>query len=316
MKLISILVADSYECADFWLQLFNSSLYYIAIRQCCIRPFPWHLHTSNIFTSMSNSHHVSISDVYKIFDDEADGRYVLQDINFQIAHGEFICLIGPSGCGKSTLLRLIGGLIEPTSGSIRIDSLTPVEAQAKKAFGFVFQQPSLLAWRTVSDNVRLPLEVNIRNNPVNSHPVEPLLSLVGLESYANHYPSQLSGGMLQRVAIARALASGASLLLMDEPFGALDEITRATMAYELLRIWNTDKKSVIFVTHSISEAVTLSDRVAVMSSRPGQIIEMVEINLPRPRTRSMEREPAFRRYSEWLHDLLWQGNRNEQAIAT
>ena len=273
------------------------------------------VHTLYALTSMSNSHHVSISDVYMSFDRDEDSRHVLQDISFEIAHGEFLCLIGPSGCGKSTLLRLVGGLIEPTSGSIRIDNLTPAEAQAKKAFGFVFQEPALLAWRTVADNVRLPLEVNLQNNPVNSHSVAELLSLVGLERYAKHYPSQLSGGMLQRVAIARALASGASLLLMDEPFGALDEITRAAMAYELLRIWNADKKSVVFVTHSISEAVTLSDRVAVMSSRPGHIVEMVEINLPRPRTRSMEREPAFRRYSEWLHDLLWQGNRNEQAIA-
>ncbi len=264
---------------------------------------------------MSNSHHVSINDVYKSFDDEVDGRFVLQDINLEIEHGEFLCLIGPSGCGKSTLLRLIGGLMEPTSGEVLIDGLTPAEAQAKKAFGFVFQEPALLPWRTVADNVRLPLEVNLRNNPADSHSVSELLSLIGLDQYANYYPSQLSGGMLQRVAIARALASGASLLLMDEPFGALDEITRATMSYELLRIWNTDKKSVVFVTHSISEAVTLSDRVAVMSRRPGHIVEMVEINLPRPRTRSVEREPAFLRYSEWLHDLLWQGNLNEQAIA-
>ena len=266
-------------------------------------------------TKMSNSHHVSISDVYKSFDDEVDGRFVLQDINLEVERGEFLCLIGPSGCGKSTLLRLIGGLIEPSSGNVRIDGLTPSEAQAKKAFGFVFQEPALLPWRTVADNVRLPLEVNLRNNPVDSHSVSELLSLIGLDQYANYYPSQLSGGMLQRVAIARALASGASLLLMDEPFGALDEITRAAMAYELLRIWNTDKKSVVFVTHSISEAVTLSDRVAVMSRRPGNIVEMVEIDLPRPRARSVEREPAFLRYSEWLHDLLWQGNRNEQALA-
>ena len=262
-----------------------------------------------------NTHHVSLSDVCKRFDDEANGSYVLQDINLEIAHGEFLCLIGPSGCGKSTLLRLVGGLIEPTSGEIQIDRLTPAEAQANKAIGFVFQEPSLLPWRTVADNISLPLEVNLKNNPENVRSVSELLHLVGLDGYAEYYPSQVSGGMLQRVALARALASGASLLLMDEPFGALDEITRAVMGYELLRIWNTDKKSVVFVTHSISEAVTLSDRVAVMSRRPGRIVEMVEINLPRPRTRSMERGPAFRRYSEWLHDLLWQGNQNEQAIA-
>ena len=259
--------------------------------------------------------HVSISDVRKRFDDEADGGYVLQDINLEVAQGEFLCLIGPSGCGKSTLLRLVGGLIEPTSGEIRIDRLTPAEAQANKAIGFVFQEPSLLPWRTVTDNIRLPLEVNRQNNPKRARSVSELIRLVGLDGYADYYPAQLSGGMSQRVALARALASGASLLLMDEPFGALDEITRAAMGYELLRIWNAEKKSVVFVTHSISEAVTLSDRVAVMSRRPGRIVEMVEINLPRPRTRSMERNPAFRHYSEWLHDLLWQGNQDEQAVA-
>ena len=258
------------------------------------------------------THHVSLSDVRKRFDDEG---YVLEDINLEIARGEFLCLIGPSGCGKSTLLRLVGGLIEPTSGEIRIGDLTPAEAQANKAIGFVFQEPSLLPWRTVADNIRLPLEVNRQNNSGNALSVSELLHLVGLDGYADYYPSQVSGGMLQRVALARALVSGGSLLLMDEPFGALDEITRAAMGYELLRIWNTDKKSVVFVTHSISEAVTLSDRVAVMSRRPGRIVEMVEINLPRPRARSMERDPAFRRYSEWLHDLLWQGNQNEQAFA-
>ena len=310
MKLTPILEVFSFERETLLLQLLTQVYTILQFAETTLG----HLRNSTL-TSMSNSHHVSISDVYKSFARDEDGRNVLQDISLEIAHGEFICLIGPSGCGKSTLLRLIGGLLEPTSGSIRIDNLKPVEAQAGKAFGYVFQQPALLPWRTVRDNVRLPLEVNIQNNPENSHSVEELLNLVDLDRYANFYPSQLSGGMLQRVAIARALASGASLLLMDEPFGALDEITRASMAYELLRIWNTDKKSVVFVTHSISEAVTLSDRVAVMSSRPGHIVEMVEINLPRPRTRSMEREPAFRRYSEWLHDLLWQGNRNEQAVA-
>ena len=256
------------------------------------------------------SPHVGISGVYKKFDSGADGEDVLQDVSLDIAHGEFLCLIGPSGCGKSTLLRLVGGLIEPTSGEIRIGGLTPAEARANKAIGFVFQEPSLLPWRTVTDNIRLPLEVNRRNNPESVRPASELIRLVGLDSYADYYPSQLSGGMSQRVALARALASGASLLLMDEPFGALDEITRAAMGYELLRIWSAEKKSVVFVTHSISEAVTLSDRVAVMSSGPGRIAEVVEINLPRPRTRGMERARAFRRYSEWLHDLLWQDNWN------
>lgn len=310
MELFSSLVAVGFVGRDLRLQLLTSDLYYITVRKFHILALPRPRDKDVTLTFTSTSHHVSIDGVYKNFDSGADGRDVLQDINLEVARGEFLSLIGPSGCGKSTLLRLIGGLMEPTSGKIEIGGRTPAKAQADKALGFVFQEPSLLPWRTVMDNVRLPLEVNRQNNPDNARSVSELLDLVGLGSYADYYPSQISGGMQQRTALARALASGASLLLMDEPFGALDEITRATMTYELLRIWSADRKSVVFVTHSISEAVTLSDRVAVMSSRPGRIVEVVEIGLRRPRARSMEREPAFRLYSEWLHDLLWQGNLN------
>ena len=312
MKPAPSLATVSFDSPKFRLQFLVCNLYYMMILQVHRNPFYQLPRKDGSLNSISKPYHVSINRVSKSFDGE---RYALQDMNLDIAHGEFLCLIGPSGCGKSTLLRLVGGLIEPTSGEIQIGGLTPAEAQTNKAIGFVFQEPSLLPWRTVADNIRLSLEVNRQNNPRNVLPVSELLNLVGLHSYADYYPSQLSGGMLQRVALARALASGASLLLMDEPFGALDEITRAAMGYELLRIWSADQKSVVFVTHSISEAVTLSDRVAVMSSGPGRIVEVVEINLPRPRARSMERDPAFRRYSEWLHDLLWQGNRNEQAVA-
>lgn len=253
--------------------------------------------------------------MHKRFDGGADGGYALLGVDLEIERGEFVCVIGPSGCGKSTLLRLIGGLMEPTSGEIRIDGRAPVEAQADKAFGFVFQEPSLLPWRTVADNVRLPLEVNRRNNPSGGYSVGELLELVGLDRYAGYYPSQLSGGMQQRAALARALVSGASLLLMDEPFGALDEITRAAMGYELLRIWDADQKSVVFVTHSISEAVTLSDRVVALSSGPGRVSGVVDIGLPRPRSREMEREPEFRSYSETLHDLLSGGSLDGEAGA-
>ena len=268
-----------------------------------------------VLASISKSPHVRISDVHKRFDGGANGGYALLGVELEIERGEFVCVIGPSGCGKSTLLRLIGGLLEPTSGEIRIDGRAPAEAQADKAFGFVFQEPSLLPWRTVADNVRLPLEVNRRNNPSEGYSVGELLELVGLDTYAGYYPSQLSGGMQQRAALARALASGASLLLMDEPFGALDEITRAAMGYELLRIWDADQKSVVFVTHSISEAVKLSDRVVALSSGPGRVSGVVDIGLPRPRSREMEREPEFLRYSETLHDLLSGGSLDGEACA-
>ena len=257
--------------------------------------------------------HIQVIDLSKSFDDGAERLTALDGVSLSVAHGEFVTLLGPSGCGKTTLLRLIGGLTEPTSGEIRIAGRTPTEAQARKELGFVFQEPSLLPWRTVSRNVRLPLEVNRRNDSGNQSHVGDLLRLVGLERYAGYYPNQLSGGMLQRVALARALAVGASLLLMDEPFGALDEITRESMRYELLRVWEADRKTVVFVTHSIAEAVTLSDRVVALSSQPGRVSEVIHIDLPRPRRRSMEREPDFLRYSGLLHDLLVQGNRAQRA---
>ncbi len=250
---------------------------------------------------------VEIMDVSKSFDMGDDRLDVLNDVSLDVARGEFVCLLGPSGCGKSTLLRLIGGLIEPTSGQIRVAGRSPTEAQAEKALGFVFQEPALLPWRTVAANVRLPFEVNRRRGASCERGVERLINLVGLEHYSDYYPRQLSGGMRQRAALARALAVGARVLLMDEPFGSLDEITRAAMRYELLKIWDADSKTVIFVTHSISEAVTLSDRVAVMSSRPGRISGVVDIDLPRPRASGMEREPDFLSYSRTLHDLLLQG---------
>ena len=257
--------------------------------------------------------HIQVIDVSKSFDDGAERLTALDGVSLSVAHGEFVTLLGPSGCGKTTLLRLIGGLTEPTSGEIRIAGRTPAEAQARKELGFVFQEPSLLPWRTVSRNVRLPLEVN-RNNGSGSHPeVDDLLRLVGLERYAGFYPNQLSGGMQQRVALARALAVGASLMLMDEPFGALDEITRESMRYELLRVWEADRKTVVFVTHSIAEAVTLSDMVVTLSSQPGRVSDVIHIDLPRPRRRSMEREPEFLRYSGLLHEQLAQGNRAERA---
>ena len=257
--------------------------------------------------------HIQVSDVSKSFDDGSERLTALDGVSLSVAHGEFVTLLGPSGCGKTTLLRLIGGLTEPTSGEIRIAGRSPAEAQFRKEMGFVFQEPSLLPWRTVSRNVRLPIEVNRSKGSGSHSDVDDLLRLVGLERYAGYYPNQLSGGMQQRVALARALAVGASLMLMDEPFGALDEITRESMRYELLRVWEADRKTVVFVTHSIAEAVTLSDRVVTLSSQPGRVSGVIHVDLPRPRHRSMEREPEFLRYSGLLHDMLVQGNRAERA---
>ncbi|MDP6300743.1 MAG: ABC transporter ATP-binding protein [SAR202 cluster bacterium] len=251
--------------------------------------------------------HVELADVSRSFGAGVDMLEALSDVTLNIAHGEFLCLLGPSGCGKSTLLRIIGGLLDPTAGSVSVGGRTPMNAQGQKELGFVFQEPSLLPWRTSSDNIRLPLEVNRTNGRQTERTVQHLLSLVGLERFGDYYPSQLSGGMQQRVALARALVFDPSLLLMDEPFGALDEFTRATMRYELLRIWDEDQKTVVFVTHSITEAIVLSDRVVVLSGQPGHIRSIVPIDLPRPREDSIERSRDFLDYSEQLHDLLLPG---------
>ena len=250
--------------------------------------------------------HLHASGLHKSFD-TGDGRiHVVDDVTLEVAHGEFVSLLGPSGCGKSTLLRLIAGLVEPGSGVIAIDGRTPEQAQANREIGYVLQDPALLPWRTVAANIRLPLDVDRRAGGGVRANVDDLLTMVGLDGFADYYPHQLSGGMQQRTALARAIAVGGSLFLMDEPFGALDEITRASMRYELLRIWEADRKTVVFVTHSIAEAVALSDRVAVMSARPGRIVSVIDIDLPRPRTSDMEREPDFLEYTSRIHDLLAQ----------
>ena len=257
--------------------------------------------------------HVRISGVHKYFDTDAERLHVLDGITLDAAFGEFVCLLGPTGCGKSTLLKMIAGLLQPDSGSLGINGQTPAEAQGDREFGLVLQEPALLPWRSVARNVRLPLEFDQKSDDESRNVVDGLLQLVGLDRYADYYPHQLSGGMQQRAALARALAVGASLLLMDEPFGALDEITRSAMRYELLRIWESDKKTVVFVTHSIAEAVTLSDRVVVLTDRPGRVAGVVEIDLPRPRFSGMERAPEFTRFSGELHDLLLRGSVSQRA---
>jgi NitT/TauT family transport system ATP-binding protein len=248
--------------------------------------------------------HVVVERVAKSFETRTQSVEALREVGLEIREHEFVTLIGPSGCGKSTLLRIIGGLIGPTSGRIEIRGRSPQEAQRAKDIGFVFQQPALLPWRSVVQNVELPFVLNRGAGTKRLCSTEEILSLVGLSAFAQAHPYQLSGGMQQRVAIARALIFDPSLLLMDEPFGALDEITRDGMRYELLRIWGQSRKTVLFVTHSIPEAIVLSDRVVVMSPRPGEVREVIEIGLVRPRGVEVESTPEFLRYADRLRRLL------------
>ncbi len=228
---------------------------------------------------------ISINNLSKTFRG-ADGLNVhaLEDISLDVQQGEFVSLIGPSGCGKSTLLRIIADLVQASSGAITVNGKSPEVARKDRDYGFVFQSPTLYEWRTVIKNVQLPLEIMKYSREKRDARAREMLKLVELSDFENKYPWQLSGGMQQRVSIARALAFEPNILLMDEPFGALDEMTRERMNNELLNIWGAlGGMTVIFVTHSITEAVYLSSRVVVMSPRPGRISEIIDIDLPRPR---------------------------------
>jgi len=226
---------------------------------------------------------VSLSHINKTFGAAGTGSVALSDISMEIGRGDFVSLIGPSGCGKSTLLRLIGDLTEPTGGTIQVNGKPAVQARLDRDYGMVFQAPVLFDWRTVEENVRLPLELFGQDRATQASKTAEMLELVDLADFGRYRPYELSGGMQQRVAIARALAFSPLLLLMDEPFGALDEMTRERMNSEVLKIWQRTGITVIFVTHSIPEAVFLSTRVVVMSARPGRITKLVEVDLPQPR---------------------------------
>jgi NitT/TauT family transport system ATP-binding protein len=233
---------------------------------------------------------VSLQGIRKEF---RGGTVALQGIDLDVHPREFVSLIGPSGCGKSTLLRIIGDLVPPSEGTVQVNGKTAERARRDRDYGIVFQQAVLYDWRTVGKNIALPLEMLGWDRQRRIDRVQEMLQLVDLESFAGHHPWQLSGGMQQRVSIARALSFEPALLLMDEPFGALDEMTRERLNAELLRIWAETGSTVVFVTHSIPEAVFLSTRVVVMSARPGRITKVIDIDLPQPRSNEIREEPRF-----------------------
>jgi NitT/TauT family transport system ATP-binding protein len=237
---------------------------------------------------------VEITNISKAFNLGSSNQVdALTDINLSIASGEFVSLIGPSGCGKSTLLRLIANLIEPTSGQLVVNDKSAKQARLDQDYGMAFQQSGLFEWRTVAKNIELPLELKGWDKAKRHERALEMLELVKLSDFANHFPWQLSGGMQQRVAIARALAVHPSLLLMDEPFGALDEMTREHMQSELLSICRASGTTVVFVTHSIPEAVYLSNRVVVMSPRPGRVTEIVDVSIEGERNDATRDNSAF-----------------------
>ena len=234
--------------------------------------------------------------------------HALQDVNLEINKGDFVSFIGPSGCGKTTLLRCIAGLETPTSGHISVNGLTPDEARRARAYGYVFQAAGLYPWRTIGGNIRLPLEIMGFSKFEMSERVERVLELVDLTGFDKKFPWQLSGGMQQRASIARALAFDADILLMDEPFGALDEIVRDHLNEQLLQLWARTEKTIGFVTHSIPEAVYLSTKIVVMSPRPGRITDVIDSSLPKERPLDIRDSPEFISIAQRVRDGLRAGH--------
>lgn len=242
----------------------------------------------------------------------ADGPvYALSKVNLTVHDGDFVSFIGPSGCGKTTLLRVIADLERASEGAISVNGMTPEEARLKRAYGYVFQAPALYPWRTIERNVALPLEIMGFSSAERAERIARNLDLVNLTGFEKKFPWQLSGGMQQRVSIARALAVDPKLLLMDEPFGALDEIVRDKLNQQLLELWGRTMKTVVFVTHSILEAVFLSSRIVVMSPRPGRIIDVIETNFPKNRTLDIRETPEFLQVAHRVREGLREGHSYE-----
>lgn len=254
---------------------------------------------------------ISISDLDLTFRHNGAELTVLRALSLEAKEGEFLAIIGPSGCGKTTLLKVIGGLQTFSSGRVSLGGDSPSEARKQQAFAYVFQNPVLFRWRTVLQNVLLPSEI-YRNHPANGDRKKAsrekialeMIELVGLKGFENALPNQLSGGMQSRVALARALSYHPDILLMDEPFGDLDDLTRTRMNSELIRLWGARRSTIVFVTHSIHEAIFLSDKVAVMASRPSRIKEVINIDIPRPRDPGIEFTPSYSAYMKQLRRAL------------
>jgi NitT/TauT family transport system ATP-binding protein len=249
---------------------------------------------------------IRVTDVDKTFSRRGQEIEALRGVSLDIADGEFVSLLGPSGCGKSTLLRIIGGLHDVSGGTVTIGGTTPAAARGTKTFGLVPQAPALVPWKTLKANVRFLSDMHRRAGPppMPDAEIEALIHTVGLDRFVHAYPHEMSGGMQQRASLVRAFALGAPILLMDEPFAALDEITRADMRYLLLDLWTQRRGTVVFVTHSVTEAVILSDRVVVMAAHPGRIQAVHDIDLPRPRVPAIEDTDAFHHYVSELRAEL------------
>jgi NitT/TauT family transport system ATP-binding protein len=247
---------------------------------------------------------IEVEDLSLVFETNDGPVNALSSINLEIKEGDFVSFIGPSGCGKTTLLRVIADLEKQTAGNIRVNGTTPEDARLNRLYGYVFQAPALLPWRTINKNCAVPMEIAGHSQEHQNKKIDKYLKMVGLQGFHEKYPWQLSGGMQQRASIARALCIEPELLLMDEPFGALDEITRDHMNIELLKIWQETQKTVVFVTHSISEAVMLSTHIVVMSPRPGRITKVIKSSLPKMKTLALRDTDAFHELAAEIREAL------------
>jgi len=254
---------------------------------------------------------IDIGDLSLTFETGDGPVKALSGVDLKVARGEFVSFIGPSGCGKTTLLRTVADLEQPTSGSIKVNGMSPSEARVERAYGYVFQAPALYPWRTVASNIALPLEIMGVPKAERAIRVAKGLDLVNLTGFGGKFPWQLSGGMQQRASIARALSFDPDLLLMDEPFGALDEIVRDMLNEQLLRLWDKTGKTALFVTHSIPEAVFLSTRIVVMSPRPGRIHDVIDCDFPRDRTLDIRETPEFLEVANRVRHGLREGHSYE-----